>query len=510
MKKYSLTKSVLLLSLLSLSAIVSAQEKWNSKFIQLDKNSSLQYVPDDKGNTIPDFSRVGYLANRKPIPEIPVVKVISPSGSDDQEIIQAAIDALSKTAVNSDGFRGAILLKKGIYHISGTLNISQSGIVLRGEGEETKLIAVGKGKRDLLKISGTGSLTEIAGTRRQITDSYVPVGTKSFNVSSAAGLKAGDKIVVYRKGTAKWLADLKMDQIEAGENKNLKQWTPAHYSISFEREIKSVGKNRITIDNPIVMAMEDQYGGGEILRYSYTGRISNVGIENLICESEFKDNGDEDHGWNAIHFDRVENSWVRNITARYFGYSAVNLGRESKYITVDNCKSLEPKSIITGGRRYSFNNDGQMNLVMNCFASEGRHDFVTGEKVRGPNVFYNCVAEKAKADIGPHHRWAMGTLYDNIVTDGEINIQDRGNWGTGHGWAGVNQVLWNCTVSKAAVQNPWVSGNNYVIGLKGRKVEGRLKGRPEAIWEGQSIGGLRPQSLYLQQVKESLLTTKIN
>ena len=258
------------------------------------------------------------------------------------------------------------------------------------------------------------------------------------------------------------------------------------------------------------MAMEDQYGGGEIFKYSYAGRISNVGIENLTCESEFEGDEDEDHGWNAIHFDRVENSWVRNITARYFGYSAVSLDRESKYITVDNCKSLEPKSKITGGRRYSFNNDGQMNLVMNCFASEGRHDFVTGEKVRGPNVFYNCVAEKAKADIGPHHRWSMGTLYDNITTDGEINIQDRGNWGTGHGWAGVNQVLWNCTVSKAAVQNPWVSGNNYVIGLKGRKVEGRLKGRPEAIWEGQSIEGLKPESLYLQQVKESLLTTKIN
>jgi hypothetical protein len=114
--------------------------------------------------------------------------------------------------------------------------------------------------------------------------------------------------------------------------------------------------------------------------------------------------------------------------------------------------------VITGGRRYSFSNNGQCNLFTNCHTTEGRHDYVTGSKTLGPNVFYNCTAKKTHADIGPHHRWAVGTLYDNIVTDGEINVQDRGNWGSGHGWAGVTQVLWNCTVKRAAVQSPWASG----------------------------------------------------
>ncbi len=77
--------------------------------------------------------------------------------------------------------------------------------------------------------------------------------------------------------------------------------------------------------------------------------------------------------------------------------------------------------------------------------------------------------KKTHADIGPHHRWAVGTLYDNITTDGEINVQDRGNYGSGHGWAGVTQVLWNCTVKRAAVQSPWTSGKNYNIGMKGDK-----------------------------------------
>ena len=78
---------------------------------------------------------------------------------------------------------------------------------------------------------------------------------------------------------------------------------------------------------------------------------------------------------------------------------------------------------------------------MNCQTTEGRHDYVTGAKAGGPNVFYNSTAKKTHADIGPHQRWAMGTLYDNIVIDGAINVQGRGNAGSGHGWAGVNHVV---------------------------------------------------------------------
>jgi hypothetical protein len=162
---------------------------------------------------------------------------------------------------------------------------------------------------------------------------------------------------------------------------------------------------------------------------------------------------------------------------------------------------LDAKSKITGGRRYSFNNDGQQNLVMNCKSTEGRHDYVTGARVCGPNVFYNCTATQTHADIGPHHRWASGTLYDNIITDGEINIQDRGNWGSGHGWAGVTQIVWNCTAKRASVQSPWANGKNYCIGLTGGKYAGRLPGRPDGEWEGQNKTGLQPGSLYLAQLK---------
>lgn len=258
--------------------------------------------------------------------------------------------------------------------------------------------------------------------------------------------------------------------------------------------------NCIYIDNPIVMQMDEKYGGGEIFKYTFAGRISEVGIANMCLESEFEHYEDNHHAWIGVQFDKVENCWARNLTCRYFGYAAVSCERYAKNVTVANCRCLETKSIITGGLRYSFNNWGQQNLFMNCQSTEGRHDYVTGARVCGPNVFYNCTAFQTYADIGPHHRWAVGTLYDNIITDGEINVQDRGQMGSGHGWAGVTQVLWNCRAKRAAVQNPWTSGNNYNIGMKGQKYPGHFTNRPEGIWEGQNELNVFPRSLYIAQL----------
>lgn len=475
------------------------EERWESRFVRLDKKGILKYTPDEEGSIFPDFSWVGYYSGDKPIPGIAIVKTISATGENSQGIIQAAIDEVAKRSTGKNGFRGAILLKKGVYKIPGTIKIETSGIVLRGEGNETRLVATSKEQIALIRVSGKGMINEINGSRVKITTDHVPVGAKSFTVTSSRGFKTGDRIIVYRPGTEQWIKDLKMDQIEA--RNGTKQWKADEYNFRFERMITGIEGNTIHIDNPVVLAIEAKYGGAEIFKYNFEGRISDVGIEDLYCESEYETDTSENHAWDAVLFDKIENGWVRRITSKYFGYSCVNLGDNARNVSVIDCNCFEPKSIITGGRRYSFNNTGQMNLFMNCRANGGRHDFVTGARTCGPNVFYHCSATNTHADIGPHHRWAMGTLYDNITTDGEINVQDRGNYGSGHGWAGVNQILWNCTVKRATVQSPYENGKNYCIGLKGEKTAGRFKDRPGGEWEGQNREGLQPQSLYMAQLK---------
>lgn len=492
-------------TLSALCTVLPAQTKmpapWQSSLVKITESGELMYTPDEEGNVIPDFSRVGYHHGDRSFPQYPVTRTISPVEGDNWAHIQQSLDEISKLPANADGHRGVLLLKRGTYPVSQSIEIKANGVVLKGEGsnvDETRLVATARTRYALIKVSGEGIREEIPGTRVSVTDRFVPVGTHSFQVSCGEGFKPGDKVVVYRPGTQRWIHDIKMDQIV--ERKGTRQWTPQEYNLAFEREVTRVEGNRIFIDNPVVMQMDQKYGGGDVYKYKFDGRISEVGISDLCLESEFSDYEDTKHGWIGVQIEKAENCWVDNVTGRYFGYATVSCERFAKNVTVRNCRNLEPKAVITGGLRYSFNNIGQQNLFMNCQCTEGRHDYITGSQVCGPNVFYNCTATQTYADIGPHHRWAVGTLYDNIVTDGDINVQDRGKMGSGHGWAGVTQVLWNCHVGRAAVQSPWASGKNYSIGTKGERYPGVFTDRPDGVWEGHNETNVFPRSLYIAQL----------
>lgn len=474
---------------------------WQSSLVKITADGKLEYIPDEEGNIIPDFSRVGYHHGDKGLPHFSPIITLSPVDGDNLAQIQAAVDKISQRMPDANGHRGVVMLKRGVYPIAGTIVIRASGVVIQGEGsniDETRLIATARQRHPLIRVSGEGKREEIPGTRVHITDSFVPVGTHSFQVSDASGFRPGDRVIVYRPGTQEWIHDIKMDQIV--ERKGTRQWTPREYNLAFEREITKVEGNRVYIDNPIVMQMSHKYGGGEIYKYTFDGRISEVGVMDICLDSEFEDYEDTQHGWIGVQIDKAENCWVDNVTGFHLGYACVSCERNAKNVTVRNCRSLSPKSVITGGLRYAFNNIGQQNLFINCQSREGRHDYVTGSQVCGPNVFHNCTATQSYADIGPHHRWAVGTLYDNIVTDGEINVQDRGKMGSGHGWAGVTQVLWNCHAGRVAVQSPWASGKNYSIGTKAERYSGVFTDRLDGEWEGENETNVFPRSLYLAQL----------
>jgi len=55
--------------------------------------------------------------------------------------------------------------------------------------------------------------------------------------------------------------------------------------------------------------------------------------------------------------------------------------------------------------------------------------------ILGPNVFVDSTGFLANNDSGPHERFAMGILYDNIACR-TINVRQRLWMGSGQGWAG--------------------------------------------------------------------------
>ncbi len=486
----------------------------HSKIVYPGKDGKLVYVPDENGNTIPDFSNCGYMGGGVKLPDVPVRVTIEPGNGDAGPQIQAAIDKVSALPPDTSGFRGAVVVKKGIYKIGAPLRIRTSGVVLRGEGQGengTVLVATQKKQHSLIEIAGQ-SFGKPVGTTRRVVDPYVPVGSRSLKLDSSKGLSVGDHIVVRRIGNKEWIHEIAMDQIKVRpeDPTGTVQWTP--FNLEFDRFITGINGDRIAIDAPIMCAIEQRWGGGEVALFDDTGRINKIGIENLRGDSEFdrkktevydeekKDKyfSDEEHGWDFINVNFAENVWVKNITAIHFGYSAVNI-RQAKWVTVEDSKCLDMVSEITGSRRYSFNINGQMCLVQRCETETARHAFVLGSHVCGPNVFLNCKATNSYNSSEPHHRWSVGGLFDNVSA--QIAIQDRQWMGSGHGWAGANYVAWNCEGPLVCQRPP--TAQNWAIGQIGEKQPGAFAPRPDGYWESRGRH-VDPTSLYLKQIEDRL------
>jgi hypothetical protein len=84
-----------------------------------------------------------------------------------------------------------------VYRVEGALALRASGVVLRGEGageNGSVILATGKKQRTLIEVGAPRvSRTETPGTRRRVTDAYVPWSAKAFSIESADGLKVGEQ-----------------------------------------------------------------------------------------------------------------------------------------------------------------------------------------------------------------------------------------------------------------------------------------------------------------------------
>ncbi|TKC60084.1 hypothetical protein FBD94_14295 [Pedobacter hiemivivus] len=454
----------------------------------------------NKDNVIPDFSNAGYKGGGVALPDVPVKKTIAAVVGDNRFNIQNAIDEVKNLPADGNGFRGTVLLQAGTYEVEGKLVIDKSGVVLRGAGQGvsgTIIKATQKVQHNLIEINGSGSgMPEVGGTRTKITTSYVPTGAMSFTVESTAGFTVGDPISVYRVPNQLWIDELDMGQYG---------WIPSGYDINFERKIVAINGNTVTLNAPVVDPMQTKYGGGFIFKTNISGRISNSGVENIRLVSYYLNDDDELHAWNGIELNRTENCWVKQVTAQYFGYACVSVSTMSVYNTIEECAMVDPKSQTTGSRKYSFNLEGgsSFNLFQRCYTNGGRHDYVTGSTVPGPNVFLDSYSTNTKADIGPHHRWATGVLFDNIY-GGQIIVQNRKAMGSGHGWAGAQTMFWNCKSSNYDIKVESPKGaQNWGIGCVGLKKNGA------GYWESWGTNTL-PRSLYIAQLKDRLGATAVN
>ena len=478
-----------------------------------------------------DFSRVGYHWSDDPLPSYPSYgKALTPTGGDDYEMIQSAINKF-------DGNKGAIVLGPGVFKTSKTLSLNKSGLVLRGSKEggvlKTTILKTGTTTDDVIIIGGeSGTYNRVLdmSCAGRFIDQHTPVGAMWVNVENADRFNPGDRVCICRFPNEKWINDIKMTKEYGLEF----PWKPSEFYTQWERIVLKVEGSRVYLDNPVVMAIDDIYGGGYLIKSHSVGIITESGVEDLIIDCEYnpsiKQNdyysfymeieADEAHAHTAVKMVGAEHCWAYNIESHHMYFACIQFGTMCKNCTALSCRYLEPVSTIEGSRRYAFSTgNGQLCLFKDCHADKARHSYITTGDNAGPNVFTQSSGTNCYAETGPHNMWSTGTLYDHLVLTGlgsgsytpspgeEYNgsndrwlgllrIQDAYNYGAtaSQGWTGANLVFWNCESEIYVCENPWVTSQNWAWGCTGAR---KIKSNSATAAEGRNEGNIHSHGTHI-------------
>ena len=503
--------AALALALLPIAAAgtaYAAESSARSQWVYSDPNGKLAYRALPNGDRIMDFSSAGYMGGGVAIPSVPARAVVSPSGGDDTRAIQEAIDTVSKLDA-VDGFRGAVLLKPGIYECRNTSAIRANGVVLRGSGSGTNGTTLRMAGKPYVCISLSGSSRiERIGRPARILDSYVPAGTNAFTVSSGSGFSAGDTVLISRPVTPAWVRFMGMNTLV--RDGRTETWLSESGSIESERIIKSVTGNTIALDVPLSDCFDAKYldpPGGSVVKCAAPGRIAQAGVEHLriVAPPQVVEIQQPHH--QAIRMSGICDAWLRDIAIEDT-VNSVGLGSSVKRVTVEQVSITHSVATKGSAKPADFSAGGSQILFNRCSATGSNlFYFVTGARATGPNVLLNCTFH-GNGHLQPHQRWATGLLVDGCqVPESGIDFMNRGEMGSGHGWTIGWAVAWNCVARSYLIQQP-PGAANWAIGCQGARQQsgmpfGHKQTLPEGIFDSHGTP-VAPTSLYLAELRERL------
>jgi hypothetical protein len=438
-----------------------SKESW----VSLDASGHLVYRTLPQGDRIVDFSYAGYMGGGVPLPRVPQAVTLAPSGGDDTAAIQKAIDQVSAMPLKN-GFRGAVVLAQGTFLCSGTLNINASGVVLRGNGPVTGATTLKEtGDPHVAIVVAGKEEIHTAGDPAHITEAYVPSGAQSITVDNAAAFAVGDTIQITRYTTPEWLHFMGMDKMSRDGKEET--WVGDH--ISTRRVVAAKQGNELRLDVPLTDSYDRKYlrpEGAEVVKVVVNGRIEQDGVEGLHIEAPPRHVAFDDPLFRAINLSAVRDAWVRDVLADDTT-EGVDADQNSQAITFVNVFLRHQTTITSHAKPADFVLRGTQILVLRC-GSIGDELFyvITGARNQGPNVVLDSKF-MGSGHIQPHQRWATGLLVDNTqVPQGGIDMKNRGEMGTGHGWTMGWGVVWNSSASGLVIQNP-PGAANWSIGTTG-------------------------------------------
>jgi hypothetical protein len=407
-----------------------------------------------------------------------------------------------------NGVRGAVLLRPGIYKVSGSLRIAAAGVVLRGSGAGaggTEIQITGP-SHNLFNLIGTGERQVLPGPVATIVDGYVPSGSSRFTVDDASVFKVGDQVLVRRPVTEKWVHELGMDLLV--RNGAPQVWIKPGTTHDFERVITAIDGKRITVDIPLSDSFDAAFvtpPGGTMVKYSFP-RVSEVGIEHLRAASPPRSAELQNY---LIRADNFVDGWVRDVAGHNFTRGVIVQPGVKRMTVEDVVLTHDMVDYKTSAAPFDFSINATEVLMQRSSSTGGNTIwfFATQNYARGPNVLLDFKGA-GLGHIASHQRWASGLLIDNASSERGIILGNNGTAGDGYGWDVAWGVVWNCVSSTDILAPP--GAMNWAIGCKGSVSAPHgtsgLEGSPllpKGMNESQNMP-VTPKSLYLAQLCERL------
>jgi len=482
-------------------------EQWQTDRVYYE-NGKLTYASDANQNRIPDYSYAGYRYGAEPLPEVPEVMRVSPGDGDDTARIQDAVDAVGALEPDAAGIRGAVVLEPGIYEIAGTINVDADGVVLRGSGNGDdpasasilQITGNSPAERPGIRAGSGDSSPWTTGDGSEITTPFVPVGSRTFDVAAASSFAVGDEVIVRHPSSQAWI-----DAVSGGSTGADAPWSAGSRDLTWVRRITSIEGNTVTLDAPVFNHLDLSLTQSLLLPVTEKNIRARVGVEDLRIDIQTQGGEDEAHAWDGVRVVGAEDSWVRGVTVLHFTHAGVETSGVVR-VTVRDSVAVEPVGVRTGGRFYNFDAEGNSQLVLfsECHAEDGRHNMISNGTQTTSGIVFHRISDNGDSASEAHRQWTQGMLYDSVGGEapGTIQLISRGDYGTGHGWAGVHSVIWNYS-GTLRVQKP-PTAQNYAFSSLGTLATSYPfpGGSGEAdVREG---GGLFPPSLYEAQLCERL------
>jgi hypothetical protein len=392
-----------------------------------------------------------------------------------------------------------VVLSAGTFKTSGPVTINASGVVVRGSGTGSGGTVINATGGSLFSIAGSGSYS--TSNSVNITDAVVPSGAISLSVSSASGFSVGDNVLITKTVTAAWVHYVGMDSLV--RDTTHQTWIGVGTKITTDRTIAAISGNKISFDAPITDVFDSKYLGspvGTVAKYTYAGRISQCGVENLRIMAP-ADTG----SFCSFDMNAAIDCWVRDIIVQD-GVNCFYVEKNTRRLTIENVVVNHTVVSTNPALPMDFRCVGTQILFDKCQSNgTGSWAWSTGSIGTGPVVVLNFRSTQ-NTGISPHMRWTTGiladcdTLPDAPSTAEGISFRNRGIMGSGHGWTTAWSVAWNVITPYFLVSN--ASGTiNWAIGGKGTKKS--ISGDSDGIYDHFNTI-VEPKSLYLQQLLERL------